>query len=257
MADEKPAEQAPGRADPAASDDSSSDSEDDVDLRQFKVVVLGDGAVGKTSVLMRFCQEYFARQYKQTIGLDFFTKEVVLPENTRVSLQLWDIGGQSIGSRMIGNYIYGADAVLVCYDLTNYASFQSVDDWMELVRKTFDGEKSMPLTALVANKTDLNHLRTVSDAKHAQQAASVPQGQAAMLSYFVSALSGDNVSVMFTHLAATLAGVTLSHEDVKCATQVVTAEIVNHPQHDPETAQTDVVGGDAAGRKRRGKCAVM
>lgn len=232
-----------------SSSSSASSSSSCGDVQQFKVVVLGDGAVGKTSILMRFCQEYFARQYKQTIGLDFFTKELVLPGGTRVSLQLWDIGGQSIGSRMIGNYVYGADAVLCCYDLTSYASFQSVEDWHEMVAKTFDGAPR-PLTALVANKTDLNHLRAVSDERHAELAA---REGANMVSYFVSALSGDNVGIMFTHLAATLAGVELTHADVKSAAQVVEAKIVNHPRNDPDTAPANV----AALGKRSKKCVVM
>ena len=53
-----------------------SDSEDEIDQHQFKVILLGDGAVGKTSIAMRFCNNHFAQQYKQTIGLDFFMKRL-------------------------------------------------------------------------------------------------------------------------------------------------------------------------------------
>lgn len=52
-----------------------------LDHKPSQVVILGDGAVGKTSITMRFCEDYFARQYKQTIGVDFFIKRVVLPGN--------------------------------------------------------------------------------------------------------------------------------------------------------------------------------
>ena len=55
----------------------------------------------------------------------------------QVALQIWDIGGQTIGGKMIGNYIYGAHAVLLCYDITNYQSFQNLEDWYRLVRRTF------------------------------------------------------------------------------------------------------------------------
>ena len=54
-------------------------SDEDVPCEQYKVVILGDGAVGKTSISQRFCNDFFAAQYKQTIGLDFFTKEIILP----------------------------------------------------------------------------------------------------------------------------------------------------------------------------------
>ena len=58
--------------------------------------------------------------------------------STEASLQLWDIGGQSIGSKMITNYIAGAHAVLFCYDITNYESFANLEDWLRIVMKTFE-----------------------------------------------------------------------------------------------------------------------
>jgi Ras-related protein Rab-28 len=127
----KPAAAAPAK--PAAAD-KDSDDEDEVEQLQYKVVILGDGAVGKTSLTSRFCEDHFAAQYKQTIGVDWFIKRVVLPGDVHVALQIWDIGGQTIGSKMVGNYIYGAQAVLLVYDITNYQSFQDLEDWLALVR---------------------------------------------------------------------------------------------------------------------------
>ena len=87
----------------------------------------------------------------------------------QVALQIWDIGGQTIGGKMIGNYIYGAHAVLLCYDITNYQSFQNLEDWYRLVRRTFaDGSRPMPYVTLIGNKTDLNHMRAVKMDKHNQ-----------------------------------------------------------------------------------------
>ncbi len=99
------------------------------------MILLGDGAVGKTSIASRFTDDVFNKVYKQTIGLDFFLKRIVLPGDIHVALQIWDIGGQSIGGKMIGNYIFGAHAVLLCYDITNYQSFQDLEDWYRLVRR--------------------------------------------------------------------------------------------------------------------------
>ncbi|XDV37870.1 hypothetical protein PO909_007442, partial [Leuciscus waleckii] len=56
-----------------------SDSEEEIQERQLKIVLLGDGASGKTSLAIRFAQEAFGKQYKQTIGLDFFLKRITLP----------------------------------------------------------------------------------------------------------------------------------------------------------------------------------
>ena len=108
------------------------------------------------------------------------------PGDVSVAVQLWDIGGQSIGGKMIKNYIYGAHAVLLCYDISNYQSFQNLEDWLRcapahplcarararacvraarvtgekltrgafrhrLVKETFKDE-SMPYLGLLANK---------------------------------------------------------------------------------------------------------
>ena len=74
-------------------------------------MVLGNGTVGKTSLIMRFCDDYFGKSYKQTIGVDFFVKRMELPGDVQVALQVWDIGGQSIFGKMIQTYIYEANAV--------------------------------------------------------------------------------------------------------------------------------------------------
>lgn len=140
-----------------------------------------------------------------------------------MTLQIWDIGGQSIGSKMIGNYLYGAHGVLLCYDITNYQSFQNLEDWYRLVKQTFR-DSPMPLTCLVANKSDMQHARTVKPEKHTQFA-----GEGDMLSYFVSAKTGDNVTPCFTKIAADLAGVTLGKPDLEVATVRAPRERVCSP----------------------------
>jgi len=203
--------------------------EDEPEQMQFKIILLGDGAVGKTSIAMRFSQDQFAQTYKQTIGLDFFIKRVSLPGGQNVTLQIWDIGGQSIGGKMIGNYIYGAQAVLLCYDITNYQSFQNLEDWYRLVRNTF-GNEPMPHVSLVGNKTDIAHMRAVRPNKH-MQFCDENEAQ----SFFVSAKNGDNINTCFFRVAAGLAGVPLSAPDIESTAKVVTAEIVNHARHDPSS----------------------
>ena len=191
----------PPRAAPAGS---GGDSDDEPEQLQYKVIVLGDGAVGKTSLALRFTDDAFTKSYKQTIGLDFFIKQLVLPGDVHVAVQLWDIGGQTIGGRMIRNYIFGAQAVLLVYDISNYQSFANLEDWLKLVKDTFQGEE-MPYIALVANKADLTHIRTVKPEKHNEFADAHE-----MYSYFVSAKTGDNVAAAFYRVAADLAGVVLT-----------------------------------------------
>lgn len=212
-----------------------SDSDDTVEHLQYKVIVLGDGAVGKTSLIMRFCEDSFKQTYKQTIGLDFFIKRVVLPGNVNVTLQIWDIGGQQLGGRMLGNYIYGSHGVVLVYDVTNMDSFKNLEDWFELVRNTFKGKDKMPCAALVGNKMDLNHLRVVKAEKHSLFA--VENG---MSPFFISAKTGDKVNQMFVKIAAELAGVQLTKSELEVSDQVVTAQIVNHPNAEhSEAAQAN------------------
>eukprot|EP01041_Mallomonas_annulata_P008219 gene8219-16896_t len=107
---------------------SDNDEDEDFEQLQYKVILLGDGAVGKTSIAARFADDNFSQIYKQTIGVDFFIRRLILPPSKHIALQIWDIGGQSIGSKMITNYISGANAVLLCYDITNYESFANLED---------------------------------------------------------------------------------------------------------------------------------
>ena len=168
---------------------------------RVQVILLGDGTVGKTSICHRFTNDTFQREYKQTIGLDFFLKRFELEGDVQVALQVWDIGGQSIGSKMLGNYIYGSHAIVFAYDCTNFQSFTNIEDWYTLVSQVFAG-KSSPAMVLMANKVDMGHLRAVTMQKHSQCAT-----ERNMTSYFVSAKTGDNVSPAFFTIASNLAGV--------------------------------------------------
>lgn len=223
------------------------DDQSEPEFLQYKVIIVGDGAVGKTSLVLRLSDDQFGKQYKQTIGVDFFVKRLMLPQNVEVRLQLWDIGGQSIGAKMLSNYIYGSDAVVFAYDVTNYQSFQNLDDWMTLVTNSIKGSKC--LKVLVANKVDLDHLRTVKREKHD---ALANDSCSPYMSFFVSAKSGSQVLPSFTKLAAELSGISLTADDIAECDKQVDAQIVAHPRHDP--AYKEVNAEDIRGGR---KCAIM
>mmetsp|Transcript_100219 Transcript_100219/g.283770 ORF Transcript_100219/g.283770 Transcript_100219/m.283770 type:complete len:234 (+) Transcript_100219:139-840(+) len=222
------------------------DDEDEPEYLQYKIILLGDGAVGKTSLATRFCEDHFAKHYKQTIGLDFFVKRVVLPGDVHVCMQIWDIGGQSIGGKMVSNYIHGSHAVILTYDLTNYQSFQHLEDWLFLVKRTFLKEP-MPYMVLMANKHDLSHICTVKNEKHNQFA-----DENDLYSYFVSAKTGDQVHPSFYRIAADLAGVTLTKPELEVAQKPTKAELVNHQRHDPSHAE---INADDLNKAK--KCCIM
>lgn len=202
-----------------------SDSEEEIQERQLKIVLLGDGASGKTSLAIRFAQEAFGKQYKQTIGLDFFLKRITLPGNLNVTLQVWDIGGQTIGGKMLDKYIYGAQGVLLVYDITNSQSFEDLEDWLNMVRKANEESDAQPAISLIGNKIDLEHMRTVKMEKHQRFCQ-----ENGLISQFVSAKTGDTVFLCFQRLAAEILGIKLNKAEMEQSQLVVKADIVNYSQ---------------------------
>ncbi|XP_017560884.1 ras-related protein Rab-28 isoform X2 [Pygocentrus nattereri] len=202
-----------------------SDSEEDSQDRQLKMVLIGDGASGKTSLATRFAQEAFGKQYKQTIGLDFFLKRITLPGNLNVTLQVWDIGGQTIGGKMLDKYIYGAQGVLLVYDITNSQSFENLEDWYSMVKKANEESEVQPVIALVANKIDLEHMRTVKVDKHQRFCQ-----ENGLISQFVSAKTGDSVFLCFQRVAAEILGIKLNKAEIEQSQRIVRAELVDYPQ---------------------------
>merc|ERR1712060_525474 len=141
----------------------------------------------------------------------------------------------------------GSHAVVLCYDITNYQTFQHLEDWLFLVKRTSDKDP-MPYMGLMANKNDLQHLRTVKIEKHNQFA-----DENDLYSYFVSARTGDQVQPSFFRIVADLAGVTLTKPEMEVAQKPTKAEIINHERHDER--YSEVNAGDVA--KSQQKCCVM
>mmetsp|Transcript_56285 Transcript_56285/g.50631 ORF Transcript_56285/g.50631 Transcript_56285/m.50631 type:complete len:249 (+) Transcript_56285:70-816(+) len=210
----------------------STEDDDSFTQKQFKFVILGDGAVGKTSICHRFVEDHFANSYKQTIGLDFFVKRFTMPNpkggKVQIALQLWDIGGQSVSSKMITKYIHGANAVLLVYDITNYQTFENVIDWLSIVKQNIENKEDMPYTALVGNKYDLQHLRTVKVSRHKELC-----DKQKLESCYVSAKTGDGLHTMFYHICAAVAGFKISKTELESEMKVMSAAIIGHQQNDP------------------------
>ena len=213
-------------------DQSSSDDEGPTNY-QYKVILLGNGTVGKTSITHRFWEDYFAKFYKQTIGVDFYVKRLELPNNVHTALQVWDIGGQSIFGKMISTYIYEANAVVFVYDITNHQSFTDLEDWLHLVTKTFEG-KELPLMILMGNKIDLNHMQAVKSEEHM-----IFCEENKLSSYYVSAKTGDQVNTWFYNIAANLSGVTLSNDIIEIKQKVITADILNYMVNQEELKKAE------------------
>lgn len=129
----------------------------------FKIVVIGDSAVGKTQLLGRFTRDEFFLDSKSTIGIEFQTRTVDIARH-RVKAQIWDTAGQERYRAITSAYYRGAVGALVVYDVTRHVTFENVERWM---RELKDHTDANIVIMLVGNKADLRHLRAVptEDAK--------------------------------------------------------------------------------------------
>lgn len=124
----------------------------------FKVLLVGDSSVGKTSVLLRYTDETFHAEFQSTIGVDFRIKTISM-NNKVLKLQMWDTAGQDRYRNLVSSYYRGARGLIIVYDITNKASFENVPKWIEECNLRVD--IAIP-KVLIGNKSDLNKNRQVS-----------------------------------------------------------------------------------------------
>ncbi|KAJ8448486.1 hypothetical protein Cgig2_012130 [Carnegiea gigantea] len=129
----------------------------------FKVVLIGDSAVGKSQLLARFARNEFSVDSKATIGVEFQTKTLVIDHKT-VKAQIWDTAGQERYRAVTSAYYRGAVGAMLVYDMTKRQSFDHIARWLEELRGHAD--KNIVIM-LIGNKCDLASLRAVpvEDAK--------------------------------------------------------------------------------------------
>ncbi|PFX29331.1 ras-related protein Rab-7L1-like [Stylophora pistillata] len=128
----------------------------------FKVIIIGDATVGKTSFVKRYVNNHPGRDYKPTVGVDFALKVIKYSDDTTIRLQLWDIAGQERFSTMTRVYYKGAAACVIMFDLTSQQTFNSTIKWKrDLDSKcTLPDGKTIPCI-LVGNKSDLSSTRPI------------------------------------------------------------------------------------------------
>jgi len=123
----------------------------------FKVLVVGDGAVGKTSMCTHITTQEFFSDYKLTVGCDFFIKRVYVNEIS-VTLQLFDIGGQDQFAKLRQAFSEGAKGIFLAFDITRRDSFFNLEQWYNSVKEGLDPKAPI---FLIATKKDLNELAEI------------------------------------------------------------------------------------------------
>ncbi|XP_026217024.1 ras and EF-hand domain-containing protein isoform X2 [Anabas testudineus] len=176
--------------------------------RLFKVVLVGNSSVGKTSLLRSFCEGRFQPFTTATVGIDYSVKTLTL-DNMQVAMQLWDTAGQERYRSITKQFFRKADGVVVIYDVTVEESFKAVRPWFTNVQEA--AGEWVPIL-LLGNKMDMDGDREVSF-KEAEQLAYENK----VMFFEVSAYTGKNVTEALTHLARVL----MEQEDTVRDTTVI------------------------------------
>lgn len=174
---------------------------------QFKLVLLGESAVGKSSIVHRFVKNTFDDMRESTIGAAFLTQTIQLPEvNTTVKFEIWDTAGQERYKSLAPMYYRNANAALCVYDITSKSSFEKAQNWIkELKNQAPDGI----VVALVGNKADLAPEREVDEDQietYLRQLATEAQtdGSKPVIHKECSAKLGEGVLEIFNDIAKAL-----------------------------------------------------
>jgi small GTP-binding protein len=158
----------------------------------LKFLVLGDGGVGKTTLLNRYVNGKFLNAATMTIGVEFLSKQIQMG-TISCQLILWDISGQDRFRFMIDKYMRGASGALILFDTTNMKSFVNIGKWVNFVRKYY---KNLPIL-LIAAKCDLEEFSIVGDIY-----AKKTKERFGMVDFIkTSSKTGMNVELAFEKLA--------------------------------------------------------
>jgi len=130
----------------------------------FKILMIGDSSVGKSSVLMQHVEKSFSEQNTPTLGIDFKIAEMTINQN-KVQLQIWDSAGQERFRTITRAYYRGSHGIFLCFDLTSQESFDNLNQWLKEIN-LYAGENTPKI--LLGNKSDLEDQREISyiDAKN-------------------------------------------------------------------------------------------
>ena len=123
-------------------------------METYKIILVGDSSVGKTNLLTQYVDEKFTENNISTVGIEFKNKIIELKNGMKIRLQIWDTSGQEKFMSLTKNYFRGCNLALFVFDVTNKASFDDIQMWLNSF-KDVNGEKSKRV--LIGNKIDLEN----------------------------------------------------------------------------------------------------
>ncbi|MHA1378224.1 MAG: GTP-binding protein [Candidatus Helarchaeota archaeon] len=166
----------------------------------FKLILLGDGSVGKTSLVRQFIEHKFDQDYISTIGVNIMTKSYRLFENVEVKFSIFDVAGQKYFKRVRKNYFRGTQAILFVFDVSRRETFENIQTWVQDVEKELGALKGSSIKCLlVGNKIDLPN-------REVKMMEGKELGDKLGFNYMeTSAKNGTNVDKAFGRIATKLA----------------------------------------------------
>ncbi len=166
--------------------------EEDDTCRIFKILLLGDSSVGKSCLLLRYCDEKFQDLHLATIGLDFRLKTIYLENKKKLKVQIWDTAGQDRFLAITKNYYRGANGILLVFDVTSNSSFEHIKNWIEQIKEEAN---ERIIIYLVGNKIDCSNIRVISNEEGKKLA-----GEFGLKYFETSAKNNENVESTFLEL---------------------------------------------------------
>ena len=161
--------------------------------RKVQLLVIGDAAVGKTSILSRFAQDKFSPQYLATLGIDFFTKDVMIDKEI-IHIKIWDTAGEERYRSLTKGFFKNGEGIIIVYDVTNRNSFESLKFWIDSIENNNNLENKKMPAVILGNKIDISD-RQVNENEAEEFAKS------RNYKYFeVSAKSGNGVDESIKYL---------------------------------------------------------
>mmetsp|Transcript_22312 Transcript_22312/g.33224 ORF Transcript_22312/g.33224 Transcript_22312/m.33224 type:complete len:224 (+) Transcript_22312:30-701(+) len=138
---------------------------EDSQQNPYKVLVIGDYAVGKTSIIKRYTEGVFSNKYKLTIGVDFAVKSVKWENDQTVNVAYWDVSGHERFGTMTRVYYKYAIAAIIVFDLSRPVTFEAVKKWQQDVNSKVELANGEPIPImLLANKCDIENVKIDKEA---------------------------------------------------------------------------------------------
>ena len=154
----------------------------------LKILTAGEGGVGKTTLLRRYVEGIFSEKTKLTIGVEFFLKEMRL-DDSEITMQLWDFGGQQRFRFLLDSYVVGAKGALLMFDLTRLFTTKTIGEWVGILRKY---DPNLPIL-FVGTKVDLSEKISIDD----EYARSLKDQYELFDFLKISSKTGENVDKSF------------------------------------------------------------